>query len=147
MRIMEYLDFVTSYGLADYLYLIILANPWHHDISSTKITGMVLDYAAFAPYFITAGGLIRVAFLQDRYIPERVRKMGCFKKFLYLLFLTIFGPLLIFLGKIVIAVGEAVVLLVYLTFSTRRVSATRAFFDRIASFLWFGIDKETFDAV
>jgi hypothetical protein len=118
-----------------------------YGITSGKIAAIVMYSAAFAPYLITTSGLIRVAFLQDRYIPERVRKIGCFKKFLMLLFLTSFGPFLIFLGKIVIAVGEVVVLLVYLTFSTRRVSATRAFFDRIASYLWFGIDKKTFDGV
>ena len=85
--------------------------------------------------------------MQDRYLPSRVRNKWCFQKFLMMIFLTFLGTILLLLSKIVLAIGECVALMTYVTCSRSLIAKTRKFFEDIACFIIIDIDKFTFDGV
>ena len=64
-----------------------------------------------------------------------------------MLFLTFLGTILLIVSKVLLAVGEVLALLTYLTFSRRRVAKVKRVFETAASYVLIDIDRHTFDGV
>ena len=62
-------------------------------------------------------------------------------------FLTCFGTVLLLISKLVMAIGEVIALLTFLTCSRTRVTKVRTFFDSVSTFLVIDIDQFTFDGI
>jgi hypothetical protein len=101
----------------------------------------------FSPFWIAYSALLKIALMQDRYDPSKVKNKNCCQKFLMMGFLTCFGTVLLLISKLVMAIGEVLALLTYLTFSRSRVSRVRSVFDNLSSFIVIEIDQFTFDGI
>ena len=116
-------------------------------INSYKIATVVLFMSIFAPFWIAYSALLKIALMQDRYEPTFVKSKGCLQKFFLMLFLTFLGTILLIVSKVLLAVGEVLALLTYLTFSRRRVAKVKRVFETAASYVLIDIDRHTFDGV
>jgi hypothetical protein len=58
------------------------------------------------------------------------------------LFLTFLGFAVLLLNKMVILVGEVMVLIAYFTCSQRNVAKTREFCEKVAAFVLIGLDNQ-----
>ena len=78
---------------------------------SYQIATIVLFLSTLAPFWISYSALLKIAYMKDRYHPDKVKKKTCFRKFLMMIFLTFLGTILLILSKIVLALGEFVAIL------------------------------------
>lgn len=146
----EFFDLTTSLVLVAELYYIGVdpeREGGNFGINSYKIATLTLFLSTFSPFWVSYSALLKVALMQDRYLPSRVKNKWCFQKFLMMLFLTFAGTILLILSKVTLAFGECVAFLFYLTCDPRRVNRVRKYFDDVACFIIIDIDKFTFDGV
>ena len=71
IRALEYLDLITCILLARYCHAIAMNNMMGTYFLSGKIVTIVLYISTLTPYMITYSGLIRAAFIHNRYLPGR----------------------------------------------------------------------------
>ena len=116
-------------------------------INSYKIATLTLFLSILAPFWIAYSAMVKIVMVQNRYEQFKVANLHWFQKFLMVVFLTFLGPMIIILGKGVIAIGEVVTVLSMLTCNKALVSRVRNFFDGVSGFIMANVDSYTFDGI